>query len=138
MTVTLLDGLVLARAAAVHSVNYRSVVILGRPTLVSDAAEKAAALRAIVEHAVPGRWEEVRAPSGPELAGTAVLRLAIDEGSAKIRRGPPVDAAGDQGRSVWAGVVPLSLVAGEPVPDAGAARDGRAVPAYLRGYSRRR
>jgi nitroimidazol reductase NimA-like FMN-containing flavoprotein (pyridoxamine 5'-phosphate oxidase superfamily) len=138
VTVTLLDGLVLARAAAVHSVNYRSVVILGRATLVSDAAEKLAAMRAIVEHAVPGRWDEVRPPGAPELAGTAVLRIAIEEGSAKIRRGPPVDAPGDLDRPVWAGVLPLALAAGEPLPDAGCEKSARAVPSYLRGYGRRR
>lgn len=138
VTATLLDGLVLSRAAATHSVNYRSVMILGRATLVSDAAEKRAALRAIVEHAVPGRWDEVRPPTDAELKGTAVLRIGIDEGSAKIRRGPPADEAADPARPVWTGVLPLALAPGEPVPDAACERDGRKPPGYLERYDRRR
>ncbi len=138
VTVTLLDGLVLARAAAHHSVNYRSVVILGRAAPVTDEREKLAALRAIVEHVVPGRWDEVRPPSAPELGATAVLKLAITEASAKIRTGPPAGAAGDAERPVWAGVLPLAVAAGEPVPDAACARAELGVPAHLRGYARRR
>lgn len=138
VTVTLLDGLVLARAAAVHSMNYRSVVVLGRAVPVTDAAEKLAVLRAIVEHAAPGRWDDARPPTAGEVAGTTVLRIPIDEASAKIRRGPPKDAPGDLDHPTWAGVLPLTLVAGEPEPDAGSAQEGRTAPPYLRGYSRRR
>jgi nitroimidazol reductase NimA-like FMN-containing flavoprotein (pyridoxamine 5'-phosphate oxidase superfamily) len=117
VTVTLLDGLVLARAAFKHSVNYRSVVVLGTAVEIRGQAERLAALEAIVEHACPGRWREVRPPDDGELEATAVLRLPLAEASAKVRTGPPLDANGDLARPCWAGVIPLGLVAQDPVPD---------------------
>jgi uncharacterized protein len=116
-TVTLLDGLVLARSAFHHSMNYRSVVILGVATEVTDPAARLQGLRAIVEHVAPGRWPEVRSPNEQELKSTMVLRLPIAEASAKIRRGGPVDDPEDLGWPCWAGHVPLRLVALAPVPD---------------------
>jgi hypothetical protein len=126
VTVTLLDGLVLARSAFHHSMNYRSVVILGTATEVSEPAERLRALEAIVEHAVPGRWPEVRPPNAQELRATMVLRLPILEASAKLRTGGPLDEAEDLGWPCWAGHVPLRLTAFAPVPD-GAARPDTAV-----------
>ena len=116
-TVTLLDGLVLARSAFHHSLNYRSVVVLGEAERVEAPAEKRAALEAIVEHVVAGRSGEARAPNPKELDATLVLALSLHEASAKVRSGPPVDAAEDHGLSVWAGEVPLRLVGLPPVPD---------------------
>jgi nitroimidazol reductase NimA-like FMN-containing flavoprotein (pyridoxamine 5'-phosphate oxidase superfamily) len=118
VTVTLVDGLVLARSAFHHSINYRSVVVLGRARLVDDPGEKEAALRAIVNHVVPDRWDEVRAPSVQELKATGVLALALEEASAKIRTGGPIDDEDDYARPVWAGVVPLRTTISTPVPDA--------------------
>ncbi len=117
VTVTLIDGLVLARSAFHHSMNYRSVVILGTAMEVTDADERLAALEAIVEHIRPGRWREVRPPNTQELGATAVLRLALDEMSAKVRSGPPLDDVEDLVQPCWAGVIPLRLMAGVPVPD---------------------
>lgn len=119
VTVTLLDGLVLARSARRHSMNYRSVVVLGTATPVTDAVEWRAGLEAIVEHALPGRWREVRPPTERELRETSVLRLPLTEASAKIRSGPPVDEPADLGVACWAGVIPLALRAdaAEPAPD---------------------
>jgi uncharacterized protein len=133
LTVTLLDGLVLARSAFHHSMNYRSVVILGEGRPVRDEEEKHAALRAIVDHIVPGRSEDARVPSKKELKATAVIALTIDDASAKIRTGPPVDAGADLALPVWAGELPLSLAVGEPVPDDGVSS---AVPEYVRAYAR--
>jgi hypothetical protein len=118
VTVTLLDGLVLARSAFHHSMNYRSVVILGTAVEVRDPDERLAALEAIVEHILAGRWREVRPPNERELRATSVLRLPLDEVSAKIRSGPPLDDADDLGQPCWAGVIPLRLVAATPLPDA--------------------
>ncbi len=117
ITVSLIDGWVLARSAFHHSVNYRSVVLFGRPRLVGDEAEKRAALDALVEKIQPGRAARVRAPNAQELKATSVLAFPIAEASAKIRSGPPSDDPEDMGHPVWAGVVPLALVAGEPVED---------------------
>ncbi len=117
VTVTLLDGLVLARSAFHHSMNYRSVVVLGRARLVEDEAERATALDAIVEHVVPGRSQVVRGPSEQELRATSVLCLELVEVSAKVRTGPPVEDEEDLGRDCWAGVIPLRLTPGVPVPD---------------------
>ena len=117
VTVTLLDGLVLARSAFHHSMNYRSVVILGVATEVSEAAERRRALEAIVEHVNPGRWAQVRPPNDRELKATMVLALPIVEVSAKVRSGPPLDDAEDIGWPCWAGHVPLRLTALAPVPD---------------------
>ncbi len=117
VTVTLLDGLVLARSAFNHSMNYRSVVILGRAVEVTDPVERIDGLRAIVEHIVPGRWAEVRSPSDRELQGTRVLRVPLGEASAKVRTGPPLDDEEDYQRQCWAGEIPLKLVPCAPVPD---------------------
>lgn len=117
LTVTLLDGLVLARSAFHHSMNYRSVVVLGEAQAVADEREKWDALHAIVEHVAPGRWTEVREPSAKEMAGTLVLRLPIEEASAKVRTGPPLDDEEDYASPCWAGVLPLRLVPGTPEAD---------------------
>jgi nitroimidazol reductase NimA-like FMN-containing flavoprotein (pyridoxamine 5'-phosphate oxidase superfamily) len=123
LTVSLLDGLVLARAAMHHSANYRSVMLLGEAVLVKSRAEKLAALEAIVEHIVPGRWSEARTPTENELEATSVLALPIAEASAKIRTGPPLDDEEDYGLPVWAGVIPIVSEAREPQPDPRLARD---------------
>lgn len=116
VTVTLLDGLVLARSAFHHSMNYRSIVILGRAAEVAGT-EKVKALEAISDHLFPGRWREVRPPNEIELKATVVLSLPIEEASAKVRTGPPVDDEDDYGLSCWAGEIPLRLVPQLPVPD---------------------
>ncbi len=118
LTVTLVDGLVLARSAFHHSMNYRSVVLLGRTRLVEGTEAKTAALEAFTEKLVPGRWAAVRAPSTQELKATKVLALPIDEASAKVRTGGPVDDEADYALDVWAGVVPLALTPSAPEPDA--------------------
>jgi nitroimidazol reductase NimA-like FMN-containing flavoprotein (pyridoxamine 5'-phosphate oxidase superfamily) len=135
LTVSLLDGLVLARAAMHHSANYRSAMLLGRARLVDDEREKLAALEAIVEHIVPGRWAEARQPSENELKATAVLALAIDEASAKIRTGPPVDDEEDYALPVWAGVIPIASEARAAEPDP-RLPDGIAVPDVAARYAR--
>jgi uncharacterized protein len=117
LTVTLLDGLVLARSAVHHSVNYRSVVVLGQARAIVEPAEKMAAIEAFTERLIPGRWDEVRGPTAKELKAIQVLALALDEASAKLRVGPPVDDEEDYALDTWAGVIPLSTVAGEPTPD---------------------
>lgn len=132
ITVTLLDGLVLARSAKHHSVNFRSVMLFGIARLVTDDEEKVAALRAVVEHMVPGRGADARPPSAEELRATKVLAFPIEEGSAKVRTGGPVEDPDDLGLPVWAGEVPLRMVAGSPVPD-DAVPATVEVPAYLRG-----
>jgi nitroimidazol reductase NimA-like FMN-containing flavoprotein (pyridoxamine 5'-phosphate oxidase superfamily) len=135
VTVTLLDGLVLARSAFHHSMNYRSVVLLGVPVAVEDPAEKLEALEAIVKHVVPGRWPDVRWPTEVEMKATLVLRLPIEEASAKIRTGPPVDDEEDYRLSCWAGEIPLRLVPQAPVPDP--RLDPRILPpASVRDYRR--
>jgi uncharacterized protein len=136
VTVTLLDGLVLARSVFNHSMNYRSVVILGKATLVDDPEEKLAALRVLSEHILPGRWDDSRQPNERELKQTAVLRVPIEEFSAKVRVGPPVDDDEDMSFPTWAGVVPLEMKAGEPIDDP-KLEPGRAVPLYMQNYSRR-
>ncbi len=117
LTVTLVDGLVLARSAFHHSMNYRSVVVLGTAHLVADPQEKFAALRAITNHIVPGRWEEVRPPDEKELKATSVLSLALEEVSAKVRSGPPIDDEQDYALPIWAGVIPIRSAAAPPVGD---------------------
>ena len=117
VTVTLLDGLVLARSAFHHSMNYRSVMALGRTRAVRDPEEKETALRALVEHIVPGRSDAVRGADRRELAATAVLALPLDEVSAKVRTGPPKDDDPDYDLPIWAGVLPVSLTPGDPVAD---------------------
>ena len=136
VTATLVDGLVLARSAFHHSVNYRSVVLLGRARLVEAPEDKEAALEAFTEKLVPGRWPEIRWPSRQELKGTAVLALPIEEGSAKVRTGGPVDEPEDYARDTWAGTVPLRTVADDPVPDP-ELPEGIPVPAHVRAYSAR-
>ena len=135
LTATLVDGLVLARSAFHHSMNYRSVVVLGDAQAVTDDREKWDALHAIVEHVAPGRWSEVREPSAKELAGTLVLRLPIEEASAKVRTGPPLDDEEDYALECWAGVLPLRLTPGTPVPDPRMPA-GRALPPSVTGYAR--
>lgn len=131
VTVTILDGLVLARSAFHHSMNYRSVVIFGVAAVVKSPRQKLSALRTISEHILPGRWADVRGPSKIELQQTLVLRLPLAEASAKIRRGPPVDEEADYSLPVWAGEVPLSLVARKPIADS-RLRPGIKTPVYTR------
>ena len=135
VTVTLIDGLVLARSLFHHSMNYRSVVAFGRAALITDADKKIEALRAITEHIVPGRWADARAPSEIELNQTSVLEFSIEEASAKIRTGPPLDDEEDYALSVWAGVVPLELRALAPIRDPRLS-DAIAPPAYAADYRR--
>ena len=117
VTVTLVDGLVLARSAFHHSVNYRSVVVLGTARMVLDREEKIDALRCFTNHIVPGRWDEARQPTDQELKATSVLVLPLDEVSAKVRTGPPIDDDEDYEIPIWAGVIPVRLRAGDPIPD---------------------
>jgi len=136
LTVTLLDGIVLARSVFEHSMNYRSVVVLGAATLVDEPDEKLAALEAFTEKLLPGRWAEARQPTRKELKATSVLRLPLDEASAKIRDGGPEDGdTPDAELDVWAGHVPLVVQALEPVPDA-TLRPGTPVPPGLAPYRR--
>lgn len=137
ITVTLLDGLVLARSIFNHSMNYRSVVILGTATAVQNAAEKLNALQLLSEHILPGRWADARYPSERELKATLVLRVPIDEFSAKVRQGPPIDDEEDYGVRTWAGVIPLTMVPGSPTPDP-RCDPGVPIPHYVSGYSRKR
>ncbi len=137
VTVTLLDGLVLARSAFNHSMNYRSVVILGTAVEVADPAAKLAALKAISDHVIPGRWEEVRSPNHFELDGTTVLAVPIAEASAKIRRGAPMDDEGDYALPVWAGQLPLKLEVQAPIADPRLA-PSIGVPGYIANYRRPR
>ena len=118
VTVTLIDGLVLARSAFHHSMNYRSVVVFGRARVIEEPAEKMAALTALSEHMIPGRWDEVREPNDRELQLTTVLAIPLTEASAKVRTGPPVDDEEDYVLPVWAGVIPLQMIANEPIADA--------------------
>src|SRR5499433_3263369 len=135
VTVTLVDGLVLARSAFHHSINYRSVVILGAATMVEAAEEKLTALRAFTEHVVPGRWDDVREPTEQELKGTSVLALPLVEVSAKVRTGPPKDDDEDMSIPVWAGELPLRIMAGSPVDDPQLSA-GIRPPVYVSRYSR--
>jgi len=134
VTITLLDGLVLARSVFNHSMNYRSVVILGTATIVDDPAEKLAALRALSEHIIPNRWDDARQPNQKELKATSVLRLPINEFSAKVRTGPPLDDEEDYQFPTWAGVIPLEINIGEAIRDDRCQQD---LPAYLRNYARK-
>jgi len=118
VTVTYLDALVLTRSAFHHSVNYRSVVVFGQPVEVTDPAEKTARLRSFMEGLMPGRWDGLRPVKPKELKATRLLRLPLDEASAKIRSGPPADDAADFDWPSWGGLIPLALVAGTPQPDA--------------------
>ena len=136
VTVTLVDGLVLARSAFHHSINYRSVVVLGTAEPVSEPAEKDKALEAITEHIVPGRWADVRWPTELELKATTVLKLPINEASAKIRTGDPVDDEEDYAMNLWAGVLQLTMQTGEPLADK-RADPSIQPPSYVTDYKRR-
>jgi len=135
VTVTLVDGLVLARSAFHHSMNYRSVTVLGRTRPVTDPREKEAALRAFVEHVVPGRSDEIRGGDRKELVATAVLAVALEEVSAKVRTGPPKDDEEDYALPMWAGVLPLALTPGAPEPDP-RLDPAMPVPAHVLGWRR--
>ena len=137
ITVTLLDGLVLARSVFNHSMNYRSVVILGKATLVENPEEKLAALRVLSEHILPGRWDDARRPNERELKATSVLHVPIEEFSSKVRSGPPIDDEQDYSFPTWAGVIPLEMAVGTTVNDP-RLDPAHAVPQYVRGYSRKR
>jgi uncharacterized protein len=136
VTVTLLDGLVLARSAFHHSVNYRSVVALGKATVVEDAEEKFAALHAFTEHVIANRWREVREPNETELKATMVLAMPLVEVSAKVRKGSPIDDEEDFAIPVWAGVLPLQMTASTPIADE-LLPAGIELPDYVVNYSRR-
>ena len=135
VTVTHVDGLVLARSAFHHSVNYRSVIILGNARLVEEPAEKLEALRLFTEHVIKGRWEDVRQPTEQELKATTVLAIPLEEVSAKVRSGGPLDDEADYSLLVWAGVLPLETVAKEPLPDA-LRKNDPPVPDYLKNHRR--
>jgi uncharacterized protein len=135
VTVTLLDGLVLARSIFNHSMNYRSVVVLGTGTAIEDREEKLSSLRLLSEHIIPGRWNEIRQPNKKELKATTILRVPIQEFSAKVREGPVIDDEEDYAFPVWAGVLPLNIVPGEPIADSRLA-DGIRLPDYIKAYSR--
>jgi hypothetical protein len=135
ITVTLLDGLVLARSIFNHSMNYRSVVILGKATLVDDPAEKLEALRLLSEHILPGRWDDSRQPNQSELKQTSVLRVPIEEFSAKVRQGPAIDDEEDYVFPTWAGVIQLQMVARPPIDDA-RLLPGEEAPEYAKHYTR--
>jgi nitroimidazol reductase NimA-like FMN-containing flavoprotein (pyridoxamine 5'-phosphate oxidase superfamily) len=137
VTVTLVDGLVLARSVFHHSVNYRSVVAMGHGRLLTSEPERLRALEALTEHIVPGRWAEARSPNPKELRATAVVAVAIEEASAKVRTGPPADDDEDYSLPVWAGVLPLQEQALAPVADP-RLREGIATPDSVRRYDRRR
>jgi hypothetical protein len=137
ITVTLLDGLVLARSIFNHSMNYRSVVILGTASVVQDPEEKLAALHTLSEHILRGRWAESRPPNERELKATFALRVPIDEFSAKVRQGPPIDDEEDYAFRTWAGVIPLETVARTPIRDERCRADIPA-PVYAAAYSRKR
>jgi nitroimidazol reductase NimA-like FMN-containing flavoprotein (pyridoxamine 5'-phosphate oxidase superfamily) len=117
VTVSIVDGLVLARSAFHHSMNYRSVVVFGKATLVDDVEEKTRALYAISDHIIRGRWDEARKPTAQELKGTTVISVPLEEASAKIRTGPPKDDEPDYALPIWAGVLPISMNYGQPIPD---------------------
>jgi nitroimidazol reductase NimA-like FMN-containing flavoprotein (pyridoxamine 5'-phosphate oxidase superfamily) len=133
VTVTLVDGLVLARSAFHHSINYRSVVVFGTAVLVDEPQEKMTVLKALTDHLIQGRWEDIRQPNPQELKRTLVLAIPIDEASAKIRVGPPLDDDEDYQLDVWAGVVPLNLTSSAPVPDPKLSPGIRA-PRYVECY----
>jgi len=136
VTVTLIDGLVLARSAFHHSMNYRSVVVFGRASAIETRAEKLAALRALSEHMIPGRWDYVRAPNERELQQTTVLTVALNEASAKIRTGQPVDDDDDYDLPIWAGILPLRICTDSPVADP-LLRTEVEIPVHVHSYGKR-
>ena len=131
ITVTLVDGLVCARAVFAHSVNYRCAVVFGTARIVTDPDERMAGLRAVTEHLIPGRWDAVRAPTRKELAATSVLAVPLSEASVKVRTGPPGDEPEDLDLPIWAGVLPMTIGFGEPEPDP-ALRPGLTAPDHIR------
>lgn len=135
VTVTLIDGLVLARSAFHHSINYRSVVIFGKAEIVEDKTEKNEALRIFTEHIIQNRWDEIREPNPKELKATTVLKLEITEASAKMRAGNPIDDEEDMSLNVWAGVIPLKLKPQEPIDDE-LLKANTEVPDYVKNYRR--
>jgi nitroimidazol reductase NimA-like FMN-containing flavoprotein (pyridoxamine 5'-phosphate oxidase superfamily) len=135
VTVTLVDGLVLARSAFHHSINYRSVVVFGRARVVESEEEKGAAMEAFTEHVVPGRWADVRWPTRQELAATTVLAIELSEASAKVRTGPPIDDEEDYALEVWAGVLPLGVEPGTPAADPRLPAEIKP-PAYVEQFDR--
>lgn len=135
VTVTILDGLVLARSAFHHSMNYRSVVIFGKATILEDASAKLEALDILTEHIAPGRWKDVRHPTEKELQATTVLAIPLKEVSAKVRTGPPLDDEEDYTLPIWAGVLPLQQTPSAPIPDDRLPREIK-VPEYVQKYSR--
>jgi uncharacterized protein len=137
LTVTLLDGLVLARSIFNHSMNYRSVVVLGVTTLIEDREEKLAALQKLSEHILPGRWKETRQPNEQELKATSILQLPIEEFSAKVRQGPVIDDEEDYSFPTWAGIIPLAMVSSPPLDDSRLLA-GITTPGYAKNYSRRK
>lgn len=137
ITVTLVDGLVLARSAFHHSMNYRSVVIFGTATVLEDPAAKREALHVFTEHVARGRWMDVRQPSEKELNATVVLSIPLEEVSAKVRTGPPIDDEEDYALPVWAGVLPLVPTPQTPIPDDRLPKE-TAVPEYVQRYTRKR
>jgi nitroimidazol reductase NimA-like FMN-containing flavoprotein (pyridoxamine 5'-phosphate oxidase superfamily) len=133
VTATIVDSVVLARSAFHHSLGYRSAIVIGRAEKVEDPEEKLAAMRALVEHVVPGRWAQVRPPSAQEMLATTVLRIPIAEASAKVRTGGPIDDEADYALGVWAGVIPLRIEAKPPVADERMA-PGTPLPPHVAGY----
>jgi nitroimidazol reductase NimA-like FMN-containing flavoprotein (pyridoxamine 5'-phosphate oxidase superfamily) len=137
VSLAIVDGLVLGKAACSHSLNYRSVVLFGQGSLVESDEDKLRALERLTERLMPGRWQDARPPSARELAATAIVSIAIEEASAKVRSGPPSDSRQDRDLPVWAGVVPLRQVAQPPIP-ADDTPDDFPVPEYVRAYVRKR
>lgn len=136
LTVTLVDGLVVARSLFHHSMNYRSVVLFGKAELVDNERDKMIALEAFTEQIIPGRWQDARIPNVKELKATTVLSLPIEEGSAKIRTGQPLDDEEDYALPIWAGELPLRVIAGKPIPDP-RLDNAIAIPENLKNYHRR-
>jgi nitroimidazol reductase NimA-like FMN-containing flavoprotein (pyridoxamine 5'-phosphate oxidase superfamily) len=136
VTVTLVDGLVLARSAFDHSMNYRAVVAFGSARKVADPGQKVKSLRIISEHLIAGRWADVRGPSEKELKATTVLEFSIEEASSKVRSGPPLDDESDYGLPVWAGILPLEMKSRPPIPDDRLIK-GVTLPDYARRYDAR-
>jgi uncharacterized protein len=136
VTVTLVDGLVLARSAFDHSMNYRSVVAFGTARKIADPGQKIQALRVISEHLIAGRWQDVRGPSEKELKATMLLEFSIEEASSKVRSGPPLDDESDYALPIWAGVLPLEMKSRPPIPDDRLIK-GVTVPEYVRRYDAR-
>jgi uncharacterized protein len=133
ITFTILDGIVLARSAFHHSINYRSVILFGKAQELADSVEKIDALKVITEHIIPGRWNDVRKPNEKELSATSVFLLKINEASAKVREGGPVDDKEDLNLNVWAGVLPLKITPCEPVSDS-AVKKNILIPGYIKNF----